>query len=303
MNKLESKVFVLIAILFVVSCKTAGLSARKKTNILRSSDKVIGLTFANNVEYKTAVLKANVLISDGNQKLSFKANIRFFRDSIVWSSLSLMGIAGAKTLITSDSFQVINYREKKYISEPIEKLEYLLNSDILSTKNLQKIMIGDWFFVADFDKYRLKFNDTNYVVSTLSERRIEKDWMERKLDRLEKKIDRQEERNEEKAQETLEKKTERKPRKYEGIALETQIDPYILKVSEMRVIDYLFESELTTSYTDFRTVDNYTMPFHVVILIEGQRNLNIEIEYYKISLDEEITVPFSIPEKYERSQL
>lgn len=302
MNKLESKVLLLIAVIFVVSCKTVGPSARKNANILRNSEKVIAITNDNNVQYKTATLKANVLISDGNQKLSFKANIRFFRDSIAWSSLTFMGIAGAKTLITSDSFQVINYREKKYMKEPIEKLEHLLNSDLLSLKNLQSLMLGDWFSVLDIDRYRLKFNDTNYVVSTLSERRIEKEWVERKLDRLEKKIDRQEERNEEKAQETLEKKTERKPRKYEGIALETHIDPHILKISEMRVSDYLFERELTTSYSDFKTVNNFTIPYHVVILIKGNRNLNIDIEYYKISLDEEITVPFSIPEKYERSQ-
>lgn len=302
MNKAGWHHLFLAVLLFGISCKSTKIVKRER-NILRNSEKVIELINANNIDYRTASLKANVTISDEKQKLSFKANIRMQKDSLIWSSLSLMSIAGAKTFLTEDSIKIINYREKSVINEPYSVLNDFLNSDLLTLSNLQKIMFGDWINVAEFEKYRLKFNDTNYVVSTLSERRIDKDWMEKKIDKLEKKIERQEERNEEKAQETLEKKQERKPRKYEGLAIEIEADPDMLKVKQMKVIDYYLEGELKTNYEQFKEVQGFNVPHKVTIAVKGKRNLNVEIEYYRISLNEEISVPFSIPKKYERTHL
>lgn len=303
MNRFSLQIPLLaFTLVFLSACKTLKIDDRKVT-IVRNAEKVIAETKANNIKYKTAQLKANVSITDGKRKTSFKANIRMIKDSIIWSSLSMVGFAGARTLITGDSIKIVNYREKNYILEPYSRIESYINSDMLDLENLQKLMIGDWLYMSEFDRYRLKYNDTNYVVSTLSERRLEKDWVEKKIEKLEKKIERQEERDAEKAQETLEKKQERKPRKYEGLAVEVKVDPLDFKVKNLYVVDYYFDGRLNASYSNFKKIGDKNIPHNVDITVEGKKYLKVEIEYYKISLDEEINTSFSIPKKYERARL
>lgn len=295
-------IWIASALLVLQSCKTARI-ANRETTISRNADEVIERTSANDVDFSTASLKANITLSNGKQKLSFKASIRMKKDSAIWSSMTLMGIAGAKTLITPDSLKIVNYREKNYMLEPYSRLEEYINSDILTLENLQKLMLGDWLYMASVEKYRLKYNDTNYVVSTISERRLENDWVEKKIEKLERKTERLEERNPEKAQEVLEKKQERKPKKYEGLAIEIMVDPFDMKVRNMLVIDYFFESTLNTTYSNFKLVGDKKVPHKVDITVDGKKYLKVEIEYYKISLDENISIPFSIPSKYERVRL
>ena len=302
MNKFLKRGILVLLIFGIFSCRTAKELDREAT-IYRKPEKVIGLTKNNDLLFNTATLKANVTISEGKQKLSFKANIRMEKDSVIWSSLSILGIAGAKTLMTQDSIKVVNYKDRNYINEAYSKLQDYLNSDILSLGNLQKIMLGDWLYISDFEKYRMKYNEKEYVVSTMSERRLEKDWMEKKIDKLEKKYEKKEEKDAEKAQENLEKKQDRNPRKYDGLAIEVLIDPFDLKVKRMFVKDYYFNGELTTEYSDFKMVNNSMFPHTVNITLNGKKKLGVEIEYYKITLDQEISTPFSIPKKYERLRL
>ncbi len=292
----------ILTVTVMSSCKVTKDADRKAT-IYRSPEKVIELTQEKDLQYKNLSMRASVTVSDGKKNTSFKASIRMHKDSVIWSSLSLLGIAGAKTLITQDSIKIVNYKERTYISEHYDVMQSYLNSDILSLSNLQKIILGDWFYIAENDKYRLKYNDTNYVVSTISERRLDKDWMEKKIDRLEKKIERQEEKDADKAKEILEKKQKRKPRKYEGLAIEVQIDPYDLKVKSMLVKDYYFNGMLKTEYSDFKEVDNNLIPHHVNMTVEGSNFISLDIDLYKISLDHDISTPFSIPAKYKKVEL
>jgi len=302
MNKNQISWILLLLLIGIFSCRTVKDLDRTVT-IYRKPEKVIGLTISNNLKFKTATLKANVTIYNGKHKTSFKANIRMHKDSIIWSSLSILGIAGAKTLMTRDSIKVVNYKDRNYVSESYVMLQEYLNSNILTLENLQKLMLGDWIYITEFDKYRMKYNDENYIVSTMSERRLEKNWMEKKIDRLEKKFEKQEEKDADKALQTYEKKQERKPRKYEGLALEILIDAFDLKVKRIYVKDYYFNSELITEYSKFKEVNNIAFPHFVSITTKGKRQLIIEIEYYKITLDQEISTPFTIPKRYERVRL
>ncbi len=137
MNNFLKRGILLLLVIGTFSCRTAKELDRTAT-IYRKPEKVIGLTKNNDLKFNTATLKANVTISEGKQKLSFKANIRMHKDSVIWSSLSILGIAGAKTLMTPDSIKVVNYKERNYMNEAYSKLQNYLNSDILSLINLQQ---------------------------------------------------------------------------------------------------------------------------------------------------------------------
>ena len=255
------------------------------------------------MKYHTASIKANIVISDEKKKLAFKASIRMHKDSLIWSSFSILGIAGARVVITKDSIKVVNFKDRNYVSEEYEMFQEFLNTDMLSLSNFQHLLLGDWIETAEYNKYRLKMAEGDYLVSTLSERRIEKDWYEKKLERLEKKKEKVEEKDSEKGIERLERKQEKRPRKYDGLAIEAYVDPFDLKMKKLRIIDYYFEGELLAEYEDFKEVNESLFPHKVKLSVTGKRKMNVEIEYYKISLDEDISTPFTIPSKYERVRL
>jgi hypothetical protein len=198
---------------------------------------------------------------------------------------------------------VVNFKDRNYVREEYDVFQEYLNTDMLHLSNFQHLLLGDWVEMADYNKYRLKMDGGDYLVSTLSERRIEKDWYEKKLERFEKKKEKVEGKDSEKGLERLEKKQEKRPRKYEGLALEIYIDPFDLKTKKLRIIDYYFEGELLAEYSDFKEIHNSLFPHKVNLSVTGKKKMTVEIEYYKISLDEEFSTPFTIPGKYERIRL
>ena len=302
MNRRAGISLLLIPLVVLSSCKISKDVNKERTNY-RNPEKVIDFTRSNNLKYSTATMKANITLSDEARKLSFKASLRVKKDSVLWSSMTLLGIAGARTLITNDSIKVVNYKENNFIVEDYTVLQEYLNTDILTLSNFQNLILGDWIELSEVAKYRLKIDDDNYYVSTLSERRIEKDWYEKKLEKLEKKKEKKEEKDSEKGLERLEKKQEKRPRKYEGLALEIMIDSYDLKTKSLRIKDYYFDGELRAEYSKFEKVGESLFPHKVVLEIAGKKKMKVEIEYYRISLDEDISMPFSIPKKYERVRL
>jgi hypothetical protein len=302
MNKAQKIISLFLLASVVVSCRPAKI-IKRETALFRKADKLILAVNENDIQYKTLSLKANISVSDGSQKISFKAIIRMEKDKVIWSSLSLLGIAGAKTIVSPDSIKLVNYKDKKYVAEKYETLQDWMNSDLLTFANLQNLLIGNWLRIQEFEKYKMKIDEGDYVVSTLSERRMDKDWLEKKIERFEKKIDRKEEKDSVKAQDIVIKKQEKNPKKYEGLAIEVNVDPYELKTKKLLVKDYFFEGEILTEYSDFKPISEKLFPHLVKINVRASKELMVEIEYYKISLDEEISTPFSIPSKYERVNL
>ena len=301
-NRVWSGIIKCTVIILFFSCR-ATKEIRRETNIYRRADKVIELTSANNLKYQTVSIKADVTLNYGKKKSAFKAHIRMKKDSVLWSSMSLLGIAGAKSLITRDSVRFINYRDKKYVHEDYGRIEELLKTDLLSLSNLQGLLLGDWIDLAEFDRYRLKVDSGSYLLTTLSERRIDKDWLDKKLEKFDRKIEKQEQRDAGKANEKVERKQEKKPEKYEGIAMEVNIDPVDLRVTRVRLIDYYFEGELEAIYSDFKDVDGNMIPHGVLINIQARNKINISMEYNKILVNDEFSTPYSVPEKYERVRL
>lgn len=302
MNRRQSIFSLILLGIVLISCRPAK-EIKRETTLYRKAEKLISAVNENDIEYKTLSLKANINVSDGSQHISFKAIIRMEKDKVIWSSLSLLGIAGAKTIINPDSIKLVNYKDKKYAAEKYATLQDWLNSDLLTFSNLQNLLVGNWLQIQEFEKYKMKIDEGDYVVSTLSERRMDRDWLEKKIDRFEKKIDRKEEKDSAKAQDIVIKKQEKNPKKYEGLAIEVNVDPYELKTKKLLIKDYFFDGELLTEYGDFKPIGEKLFPHLLKMKLHGNKDLIVEIEYYKISLDEEISTPFSIPDKYERVNL
>jgi len=71
-------------------------------------DSVLARVSANQIQYKTLSERCNLTWDDGNTAQQFNASIRVKKDSLIWMRLGMFGFAGARGLISPDSFCLIN---------------------------------------------------------------------------------------------------------------------------------------------------------------------------------------------------
>lgn len=90
----------------------------------------------NSFQAKT---KVEFFIQGNNQEVN--SQLRWIRDSVLWMNFSLVGIEGARLLVTKDSFFLIDRINKKYMAEKISDMAKKYNLP-LSFSNLQAIFLG-----------------------------------------------------------------------------------------------------------------------------------------------------------------
>lgn len=71
--------------------------------------------------------KCIITYDDGNTAQQFNCNIRLKTDSAIWLSLSMLGFEGARSLITPDSFRLVNKLTGEYtVSDVASVRQWLL---------------------------------------------------------------------------------------------------------------------------------------------------------------------------------
>ena len=302
MNKRLTPIFIVVLILFAFSCKQSKEVLRDVV-LLKKPENVIINVENSALDYSALTLKASISVTRDKKKTSFKSSMRIIEDSAIWTSITFIGIAGAKVLMTTDSIKMINYKDKDYISEGFEKVAGVFNSNLINLKNLQSILLGNLIDVEGYQKLHMKIVENQYVISTHSDRKANQDWIGKKLQKMEKKLEKNEEKKTEKSQERIDKKYDRRPDKFDGLEIDIWIDPATSKITSLRVKDHLLKGTLTAKYSDFRETKAGTMPFNTKLEIRGEKSIDLNIVYSKVTVLDEVEIPFSIPKKYERNKL
>ena len=302
MNKAFSIAVLLVYLFTMFSCKSTKEFAGKR-RALKKKDDIIQAIQENSLEYDALVLKGGISVVSKKRKVSFRTQIRIKKDSAIWSSVTFLGIAGAKVLVTNDTMKMVNYKDRNFINEDNSKLIELFKTKLLSLKNLQALMTGDQFDLGPVQKYHVKLIDGQYVISTLSERKSSKQWGEKKYQKMEKKLDKKEDKNKPKGQDKIDKKIERRPDKFGGVEATIWADTATVKVVELRVKDYMFDGGLTAVYSNFKETEAGVFPMNCNITIDSEERIEFNIVYSKVSVEEKVKMPFSIPKKYEKVKM
>ena len=292
-----------LAYLFAMfSCKSTKEVMTKRRGF-NKTDEVILAIQESDLNYEALILKASISVVTEKRKISFKSQIRIKKDSAIWGAVTFFGIAGAKTLITVDSLKVVNYKDRNYMVENNTKLSEIFKTKLISLENLQALLTGDKFNLGSIQKFHVKLLNGQYEVSNVSERKSNKDWVEKKHQKLERKIEKNEEKNREKGIERWDRKQERKPNKFSGIEAKFWVDTTNAKVTSMEIKDYLFNGILKVKYADFEDTEAGLFPMRCDITIEAEEKIQLNIVYSKVSVAKTVKMPFSIPKRYKKVEM
>jgi predicted transcriptional regulator len=200
---------------------------------------------------------------------SFVVSLRIRKDSVIWMSISKLGIEGARVLISKDSVTFMNRINNTYFKGDFSYISKLLNTQ-LDFEMLQSLLVGNSVAFYDEDE-KIKPGITNcqYTLGTIRKYKLRK---------------------------VMEKGKELK-----DPAQSIYLTPENFKISRILFYEFNPDRSFDANFSEFKKVDSTQLfPTKMKYLIKAQKNVDITIDYTKIQLDEEQSFPFKIPNNYEQ---
>ena len=273
-KRMKTGLFLVIGtMLLFSSCKTS----RKVIEIPSASVKLKGEDViqvfdsvkAKEFSFSYLAAKAEVSYTDKTGETnSFDINMRIRKDSAIWISITpLLGIEMARVLITHDSVFLIDRLHKTVHKRDYHFLEDWLKTN-MSYDMLQSVIVGNYFQYLDKEKLRSRYDEDPFVIlSTLNKRQ---------------------------ARRAAEEKDPNKP-----VVQDFWIDGNY-RIAKSRITDEKRERWVEATYKNFQDVDGHLFPFNLVFTMASSSPTIIRIDYKKVENEENLLMPFSIPEKYEQ---
>lgn len=217
-------------------------------------------------DWLKAKLSADAFIDSSSN--SFSIALRIKRDSIIWMSLSKLGIEGARIIITKDSVKFVNTMDKRYFKGDFTYISKLLNTE-LDFEMLQSLLVGNSVtFYDEVEKIKPGVDNCQYTLGTVRKFKIRKAERGKEL---------------------------REP------AQSIYLIPETFKISRVLFYEFNPDRSFDAHYGEFAKTDSTQLfPFKMKYIIKAQKNVNIDLIFSKVTLNEEQSFPFKIPDNYEQ---
>ncbi|HPB01412.1 MAG: DUF4292 domain-containing protein [Bacteroidales bacterium] len=261
----------LIAIAFTSACKT-GREAKKEIKETVKQDTGVELVFSKmkdaQFDFRTMNVKFQAKVESEKNNLGFGGSMRIIKDRTIWLSLSAMvGIEAFRIFITPDSVKMINRLNKTYF-----KGDYQLINELLKTPfdfdMLQALVTGNDFSYYENNIFKVGEDARSYKISTPGRKKL-KNYVANQSD-----MDR-------------------------VLVQDLWISPENYKIIRQQIKEISKEnSKLVVDYSAFVVFDDQLLAHQIDVNVEAEQKMKVVIDFEKVSVDEEITVPFVIPESF-----
>jgi hypothetical protein len=271
---------VFIVNIFLISLLVSASSCRAKKTITKApvndTTGIIGTGISSSDSLSRAIQIADAPIqwfgakvsvdSDiNNQTNSFSANLRIKKDSAIWISISpALGIEVARALITPDSLKFINRINGTYFKGDFKYLNELLQIEV-NFKMIQAILLGNAYLHYAIEQYISDRENSELVLSTFKKRRIRRD-IDVEIPQI--------------------------------LTQEVWFSSIQNKIVRMEMQDYRPVRKFTVNYLQFEKVDDLSMPNKLIITAQADKNVKIDLEYSRMTINKELNLPFNIPDNY-----
>ena len=248
-----------------------GDTLNEKCRIPHKSGKTLSASvLENEFDYVYVNAKFSCELVVDEEQNSFTVSVRAKKDSIIWMSISKLGIDAARALITKDTVKIVlGLTEKKYFIGGFSYINDLLNAD-LDFSMIQALLFGNSAeFHSEEEKLRPGKDRENcrYILSTIR------------------------------------KKQAKRINQGQQIANESYqtmwVNPVGYKISEVQFEDVDTKRKFSARYEDFRQVGSRLAPFSLMYLISAEKKIKADISYSKILINETQKFPFTIPANYD----
>ena len=251
----------------ITSCakKMIGEIPLVKVERKRTADLVAILDSLSKKKPKTFYSKIATSFKDTNQELSFKTSIRIITDSAITAMITYAGIPLVNSIITKDSLQFTNKKDKCYVKTTLKLLKQEFGVDF-DLNNIQELLLANPLGFQPLQKYYQIHDPYSYIVSSHRKREIKK--MERK--------------------------------NFDDFILKYYFSNDSLGIKKLEIENNKDSTFVVINYKSKKLIENYLIPQEVDIQISTKKNnIFIRLNYEKIEVNQEQEIYFTIPENYE----
>ncbi len=263
-------------VLFLASATLYSCKTRKKITLnngrclldFKNSKTLTTNLKANEFKFDRLNAKLSVDSEIDSASASFTVTLRMKKDSIIWMSISKLGIEGARLLITKDSVKLLNRVKNNFFVGDFAYISKLLSTD-LDFEMLQSLLVGNSVeFYDEDEKIKPGVDNCQYTLGTIRKNKLRK---------------------------VMEKGKELKEP-----AQSIYMIPETYKISRILFYEFSPDRSFDAVFSDYELKDSVQLfPMKMKYTIMAQKSVKIDIAYNKIILNEEQTFPFKIPENYE----
>lgn len=224
---------------------------------------------SNELKFNTLSVKFDAEYEYDRKTTALSGQLRMIRDSVIWLSITpALGIEMARFMLTQDSIKYINRLNNTYMLKGFGFINELLNKT-LDYDMAQSLLIGNDFSMYDTSNFKASVDDGQYKLSTLNRRKIKRFVRRGELD------------------------------------MSIPIQSIWLEPLHFKIVKVLLREadkdprKFTATYSGMENVNEQLMPASLVFEAEtAEKKVAIRVNYSKISIDQEITIPFRIPNNY-----
>ncbi|MEI2758146.1 MAG: DUF4292 domain-containing protein [Bacteroidia bacterium] len=215
--------------------------------------------------------KATVNTNIEGDKNNFNVSLRICRDSAIWISVSpLLGIEAVRILLTQDTVRFLDRINKEYKVSGYKEINDLLFAGNLDFDIVQGILTGNLFVYKRNKFHSVYLEDQYYILSTLSKRKLKR---------------------------SLEEKDPSKP-----VIQDFYVDGSNYRIMKLAIEDSRIQKSLITKYSGYSDTSAGFFPYHSVTNIKAEKNILVDIEYTKVSVEDTLEFPFNIPKSFKKAR-
>ena len=215
-------------------------------------------------------LKFDASYTQKRNTTDFKGQIRIRKDSLIWITVTpALGIEMFRMVITNDSVKYVNRLNKDYFVGDFELVSRFMQIHI-DFDMLQSVILGNDFQFYETNSFRASIDNLEYKLSTTDRRKVRKEAEDASTDPV-------------------------------VLLQNIWLDPESFKIVKIDLKEYMKDNrKLEAAYSDFLPVESQKYPSTLKFNIMADDILKISINYNKVTMNEPMAFPFSIPENYER---
>jgi len=283
MNKLIFKysLFLLSSLFFIAGCKTTKqltpVAEQKPVTQAQVADTIqkeanSAFLFSkmkeNQFRFNRLIIKYSANYINNGEKTSFSGQIRLLKDSLIWISISKFSIEGARLLITNDSIWFLNRMEENWMATDFSYINRFANNAV-DFDMLQAFIAGNDFSYYETDKFKASMNGDECKLSTVNRHKLKK-YIRNQNDML-------------------------------RILVQTlTLDSKTFKIKDVMVKEVKENKKMRAEYLDYQQIGNQLFPGKINVSLHAEKEIKLNLEYNKVTLDEETNFPFKIPSSYQR---
>jgi len=272
MNKREQIWFRFIAVivlLWTISACKVNRSALKKPLKEHGFTYLYNKMNENQVNFNTLNARFNIDYLQGKSNTNLKGQMRIQSDSLIWLSFTpALGIEAARVLLTNDSVKFMNRLNKTYFAGKYELLDSLLNTTI-EYSILQSMLLGNDLTQYDVNKFKASVDGSFYRI-TIRERQKIRKYIRK--GEIETKV----------------------------LVQNIWLDPETFRIKKIDIKELGNDNKkLLVTYEEYTEIEGQFFPNKMKIVIAAEKNIAIDIAFFKHKINLPQKYPFRIPGKYD----